>query len=154
MPLTNYSIPLFPSYISNGNETALKENSHGLGHEPLPVEDFLAKKLRIIAASIHQILREIQQRERLSEQTIREIDEQLCQQKSLLHEVAPHGSSPFTLGDPRRRSTLERDLAALEQEKRREHLSAWKDVSSLKRELRELIREYQEEQRRQQVMRP
>ena len=48
----------------------------------------------------------------------------------------------------------EKEIAALEAERRREQSGTWKDVASLKRELRLLLRERDEEKRRQQVIEP
>ena len=66
--------------------------------------------------------------------------------------ISPYEGAPFTIGDPRRRSSIEKELADLEGEKRRETTSAWKDIAALQKELRELQREYLEEKRKQRVM--
>ena len=66
--------------------------------------------------------------------------------------MAPHGSSPFTIGDSRRRASIEKELSTLEAEQRRETTAAWKDIANLKKELRALLREEAEEKRRQEVI--
>ena len=117
-----------------------------------PLERFVVGKLRILEAAIEEVTREIEERRKLRDATLQVIDKALCEQKELLYQVAPHGSSPFTVGDSKRRSGIEGELSALEAEKRRETTAAWKDTANLKKELRELLREHAEEKRRQQVV--
>jgi len=117
-----------------------------------PLDTFTAGKSEILEAGIQQVMEEIEVREKLHEELIEELDKQFCIQKEALMQVAPHGNSPFTVGDPRRRGSIEKELCSLDSEKRHEQVAVWKDVSSLKREFRELSREMEEEKRRQQVM--
>ena len=123
--------------------------SHGTGG----IEDLVFAKLNSAEVTLDQITEEIEAREKLHERLLYELDHEICVQGEALLQVAPHGSSPFTVGDSRRRSALEADLARLKGEKRHEEVAAWKDVASLKREFRELLREYEVEKHRQQVMR-
>jgi hypothetical protein len=113
---------------------------------------FVAGKLRIVEAGIEQVIQEIEEREKLRDSLLEEIDNEFCRQRELLFQVAPRGSSTFTVGDPKRRSNIEKELATLESEKRRERTSAWKDIANLKTEVRGLLREHSEEKRRQQVL--
>jgi hypothetical protein len=96
----------------------------------------------------------IDEREALRDRSLEAIDQAMCAQKELLYQSAPHGSSTFTIGDPKRRAQIERELSALEAEKRKETTAAWKDVATLQKELRELLREKLEEEQRQRVMQP
>ncbi len=107
----------------------------------------------IIEAGIKQVDEEIEVRYHLHYRLVEELDRQLCLQKEALMQVAPHGNFPFTVGDPRRRSALEKDLASLEGDKRHEMIAVWKDVASLKSERRTLLQELYSEQQRQSVMR-
>ena len=164
MTLTPYYVPFSPSYSFSTKEPALKPDSSAvalpaaLSNEfnlPLPsdpIEAMLSGRARIIEASIGQVLKEIADRETLATKLIEDIDREMCILKGFLYEVAPHGSSPLTVGDPRRRAALEKEIATLEAEKRREEGSCWKDVASLRKEMRELVREFLEEKRKQQVM--
>ena len=117
-----------------------------------PLERFVVGKLRILEAAIEELTKEIEEREKLRDTTLHVIDRTLCEQKELLYQVAPYGSSPFTVGDSKRRCGIEKELSTLEAEKRRETTAAWKDTANLKKELRELLREHAEEKRRQQVV--
>ncbi len=117
-----------------------------------PLGMLLSGKLRIVETSIDQIAEEISGRERLRDRMLETIDKEICLQKELLYQVAPHGSSPFTVGDPKRRVGIERAIATLDAEKRQERCSAWKDIAGLNKELRVLLREQEEEKRRQRVI--
>ena len=162
MQLTPYYVPHCQRSYSGGSESSLKTSS--LDHRsPIalsfetrghldPLEMLLAGKLRIIESSIEQITHEIEGREKLRSSTLECIDKELCIEKESLYQAAPHGSSPFTIGDPKRRSGIEKAISTLEAEKRKETGSAWKDISGLTKELRELVREHSEEKRRQRVI--
>lgn len=158
MQSTPYYVPLHPNYRFNGSENASKPSSSvivpGFDAQADPVLGFLADKIRIVEASIRQVVEELDERQKLQESTIAAIDKESCVFKERLFQVAPHGSSPFTVGDSRRRASIESEIAALEKEKRHEKTAAFKDVASLKKELRELIREYLEEKRKERAMRP
>ena len=153
-----YYVPCFPKYICSGSENNLNHNSSEtclptnlmlpgtVTSDPL--EAFIQGKLRILEAAIAQVLKEIEERELLRDVTLDGIDNQMCELKTALMAVAPWGDSPSTLGDPRRRASLEKEIAALVAEQRHETTATWKDIASLKSELRELVREYHEEKRK------
>ena len=162
MPSMPYYAAPYQKSNSGGSENNLRQDSleteqatvpfaEGLNRLD-PLEMLMAGKLRIIEAAIEQITDEIENRENLQRVLLETIDNAICDQKEALYQVAPHGSSPFTVGDSKRRASIEKELAALESEKRKETCSAWKDIASLKRELRELLREHNEEERRQRVI--
>lgn len=125
------------------------------GLEPAldPLDRFIARKLTVTEAGIRQVAKEIEARIRLRDRQLQAIDEDIAHLKERLYQAAPWGhASPFGVGDAKRRGNIESQLAALEVEKRREESSAWRDVAGLKRELRELVREYEEEKRKQEVV--
>ena len=153
-----YYVPCFPKYICSGSENNLNQS---LSETCLPtnlmlpgtvtsdpLEAFIQGKLRILEAAIAQVLKEIEERELLRDVTLDGIDKQMCELNTALMAVAPWGDSPSTLGDPRRRGSLEKEIAALVAEQRHETTATWKDIASLKSELRELVREYHEEKRK------
>ena len=117
-----------------------------------PLDDLVSGKIVIIEQSLKHLYAEIEARQKIHDSLIEELDREHCRQMEALRQVAPHGSSPFTIGDPRRRSGIEKELATLENEKRHEQVAVWKDVGSLNRELRELMREFHEEKQRQRVI--
>ena len=100
-------------------------------------------------------MREIRERQALHEQLTASLDEEHCTHKSRLYQAAPWGDgSPFSVGDQRRRAAIEKELCAVGTEQRREATACWKDIATLRKELRALIREYLDEIRKEQVMRP
>ena len=138
---------------STFGELPIKAREEALPTDPL--DRFLSRKLSIREASIAQVVREIQSRIRLRDRLLASMDQDMTRLKEKLYQAAPWGeSSPFSVGDARRRAALEGQLSALEVEKRKEETSAWRDVASLKKELRELLCEYEEEKRKLEVIQP
>ncbi|MCC6699784.1 MAG: hypothetical protein IT365_29445 [Candidatus Hydrogenedentes bacterium] len=117
-----------------------------------PLTAFTQGKVRILGQTIDQIVTDIEERQDLGERLTHEIDLRMTDLKEPLYQVAPFGSSPVTVGDPRRRAAIEKALLSLETERRREEVGTWKDISGLKRELRDVVREYEEEKNRARVM--
>ena len=162
MKSTPSYVPFSPKYVCSGNANELKPSYSEISVPTLsgierdvrqdPLNAFLSGKLRIIEHTIRQITDEITKRELLQEITLDAIDNEMCRLRTALFATAPYGDSPFTLGDPRRRAALEKEIASLQAEKRSEETAAWKDIAGLKKELREVLREYLEERRKQQVM--
>ncbi len=158
MKSTNYYVTNSPKYSSNASENNWKPGSSPAvttSSPPAidPLESLVSGKLAIIEGGLKQVAEEIEERNTLHEQLVEELDRQLCIQTEALMQTAPHGNMPSTVGDPRRRSAIEKELASLEGDKRHEYIAVWKDIASLKRELRELSREFYEEKQRQWVMR-
>jgi len=149
--MPSQSTTLNPAY---GEENPLPDIFRDQKDSSDPIAGFVQNKLLIIESAIKQVMGEISQREILLAELLEDIEQQICIQKEMFFRVAPYGASFITEGDPKRRVAIERTLAELECEKRREQASAWKDIASLKRELRELFREYNEEKRKQRVMLP
>ena len=162
MKSTLFYVPFSPKYVCSGSVSESKPSYSETSVPALsgierdawqdPLDAFVSGKLRIIERAIQQVTDEIQKRELLQEVMLDAIDNQMCRLRTALFATAPYGDSPFTLGDPRRRAALEKEIASLEAEKRGEETAAWKDIAGLKKELREVFREYLEERRKQQVM--
>jgi len=158
-----YNIPLFPKYNCRKIGTESTKSASPVSGELMsfgkpgvenPILGFLSGRLHVIEASIEQILKEIEEREMLRDRILHELDMHSCEVKEMLYAVAPCGSSPFTNGDPGRRAGIEQELFHIDAEKRREESSSWKDVANLKRELRVLLRERMDEERRQDAVMP
>jgi len=158
MKSTPYYVPYSPKYTCSGSANGSRPNSYEIAlpqdlflPQTLssdPLEAFVQGKLRILEAAIAQVLKEIEQRELLRDVMLDAIDNQMCELTTSLMAVAPWGDSPSTVGDPRRRAALEKEISALDAEKRHETTATWKDIANLKKELRELLREYHEEKRK------
>ena len=159
MKSTTYYSPPYLKQKSNASETGLTPNlsNSGIGgsasaQQTDTWDDLLGGKGRIIRECIQQIEEEIEEREALYKRTVASLDRQYLELKEALIQTAPYGSSTVTIGDSRRRSSLEKDLSTIESERRREEISLWKDVSRLKAELRLLNRELLEEKQREKVV--
>ncbi len=162
MKSTPYYVANSPNSLCRGSASALNPNfsapvlpafpEYNPHAHTDPLEAFARGKILILENIIGQVVKEIEERKMLLDTTIDGIDRQMCELNTALMAVAPWGDSPSTLGDPRRRASLEKDIAALVAEKRHETTATWKDIAGLKSELRELFREYLDERRKQQVM--
>ena len=120
-----------------------------------PFESVFRGKRSVLKAAIQQVVREIRERKALHTHLNERLNDMHCTHKSRLYRAAPWGDeSPFSLGDHRRRAAIEKELAAVDAERRREKAACLKDIAALKKELRTLIREYLDEIRKEQVMRP
>jgi hypothetical protein len=165
-PGTNYYyVPVHPQYcIGTLNAASSSQSSLATAANTArslatsngadPIDSFLSEKTRILKTAIRQVLEHIAERESLRDEMVAQINDQQCDAKGRLYRVAPYGDAPLTIGDPRRRSAIEKELTDLEGEKRREMVSAWKDISTLRKELRERFIEYLEERQRQRVLQP
>ena len=158
MKSTNYYVTNSPKYDCSGNGNEWKPGSSPAAvfsntADKDSLEGLLFGRLTVIEAGVKQVEEEIEVRYVLHEQLVAELDRQLCIQNTALMQVAPHGNSPITVGDPRRRSSIEKELATLEGDKRHEMIAVWKDVATLKSERRTLLQELYSEQQRQSVMR-
>lgn len=159
MESTTYYVPPYLRQKSNVSETGLTPIlcDSGIGRvsptqQTNTWDDLLGGKACIIRKCIHQIEEEIEEREALYKRTVASLDRQYLELKEALIQTAPYGSSTVTIGDSRRRSSIEKELSTLESERRREQISVWKDISQLKAELRLLNRELLEEEQREKVM--
>lgn len=159
MESTTYYTPPYLRQKSNESETGLTRNSSSsgpgsdfAGRKRDAWDDLLSGKAEIIRECIRQIEEEIEEREALYARTVESLDRQYLELKEALIQTAPYGSSTVTIGDSKRRSSIEKDISAIESERRREEVGAWKDISRLKAELRLLNRELLEEEQRERVM--
>lgn len=156
-----YYVPLYPNYSLQESDEKSKSawsNPSTTTPDPYgasdPIAQFVAGRLTIIKATVREVLEEIDHRDQLSTRVLEAIDKDELLQKERLFQVAPHGSVAFTIGDPRRRAAIESELSALRKERRHEEVACWKDVNTLKRDLRDLLQTYREELRRTKVIRP
>lgn len=159
MESTTYYIPPYLKQKSNASEIGLTPNlsNSGIGgsvsaQQADTWDNLLGGKGRILRECIRQIEEEIEEREALYERTVASLDRQYQELKEALIQTAPYGSSTVTIGDSRRRSSIEKELSTLESERRREEISVWKDISRLKAELRLLNREFLEEKQREKMV--
>jgi hypothetical protein len=120
-------------YASSADGGKIVEK-HGLEH-------FMLQKREIIHSKIGMLFSEIYQRYRLREENLYQISLDQCTCRTLSYALGDH------VWD-RRKIDLERKIIDLEQEKRREQTSFFRDILFLRKELREsLIEKLEEEQK-------
>ena len=132
-----------------GKSNRRKNNNSGIGRLlnkngklRKPVISFFSDKAKVLKEEIDKINLDIEIRRKIH----REFQDLICKDKKdikgMLHEISLY--SPGTKHSiDIRRLDLERELIGLGKELRLSKLSLWKDLVFLRRELREIIFEYQ-----------
>ena len=115
--------------------------------KPDPIDAFFTAKKTFAARSVEDILTSLYERETLKYDNLRQLDYEEAALKTKLHELqAWHtGMNPQM---ERVKIGLEHELQALAGETRREHVECWRDVTRLKGDLRDALREFGQEQRK------
>lgn len=107
-----------------------------------PVISFFSDKAKVLKEEIEKINQDAEERKRLHRETKDEICADSKEIRRLLQEISLY--SPGTKHSiDLRRIELEREMLGLRKESRIAGLSLWKDIVMLRRELREIIFEYQ-----------
>ena len=140
-------------YSSKGAVSPLETITDGFVPKTLhdPLEPFFTARGQFWAKSVDDILGLISERERLKYENMHKIDYESCQIKTRLFEL-DHWRRGFDPRLERTRVQIERELSALEREKRFEEVACWRDVTRLRSELREAVREYGLEKRKQALL--
>ena len=112
-----------------------------------PIHHFLADKKAFLSKSVEDILGMIYEREYLRDTNCYRIDRDSCYISQKLYEIyyIPIGLNPNI---DKLRSNLEREMIAFEREKRMESVACWRDITRLKGDLREVMREFSQENRK------
>ena len=112
-----------------------------------PIHYFLADKKAFLSKSVEDILGMIYEREYLRDTNCYRIDRDSCYISQKLYEIyyIPLGLNPNI---DKLRSNLEREMIAFEREKRMESVACWRDITRLKSDLREVMREFSQENRK------
>jgi hypothetical protein len=121
-----------------GEKSRVDDNDRLRGYG---IERLLENRRELVDSRITMLLKEISQRYRIREYNLYHINLDQCGFKSLI----------FDMGDniwDRRRTELERKIIDLEQEKRREQASFFKDILFLRKELRDSVIEKLEEEQK------
>ena len=114
------------------------------GSQRTPLDQFLDRKKRFAAHSVQDILGLIYERESLRYDMTDAINQERCYIKGKLLETGQWitGLNPQL---DKSRGQLEKNILALDQEIRREEVACWRDTTRLKTELREALREFDQE---------
>jgi len=114
------------------------------------LDNFFQAKRVNLARSVEDIIDLIEQREKIKERNLYNITLGECEINSKLLNL-----ENWYLGvDPvidKRRATFERELLDFEKQKRMEETAAWKDILSLKNDLRGVVQELYKEQTKQKL---
>ncbi len=132
-----------------GKSKKRKNNDSGMGRLlknngklRKPVISFFSDKARVLKEEIDKINRDMEERKRIHNEAKCNIKKDTKEVERLLFEISLY--SPGTKHSiDIRRIDLERELMSMSKELRLSKLSLWKDLVFLRRELREIIFEYQ-----------
>jgi hypothetical protein len=126
----------------NGNDSGMGALLKANGKIRRPVISFFSDKAKVLKEEIEKINADVEQRKRLHKETKEDLCADSKEIRRLLQEIslyAPGIKHSIDL----RRIELEREMLGLRKESRMAGLSLWKDVVMLRRELREILFEYQ-----------
>ena len=116
-----------------------------------PLGPFFAAKRGFLAGSVADILSLIYEREQLKYDNLRKIDYDSAKQKTRLFEIDSWrtGANPQI---DKTRAQIDRELLSFEREKRFEDVACWRDITRLRGELREAVREFSQEKRKESLL--
>ena len=136
-------------------DDVLEALTHNITTTPAgdPIDAFFTAKKTFAARSVEDILTSLYQRETLKYDNLRQLDYEEAALKTRLHELeAWHtGMNPQM---ERVKIGLEHELHALAGETRREHVECWRDVTRLKTDLRDALREFGQQKRTADLLMP
>ena len=106
-------------------------------------EEFFQSKLISLRKQILEIDTDLEARQIIHEQVLKEIYHQVFSASQFLDQLK-HWQIGYRVGVDMERNLWERQIALLTKEKRHETVSVWKDILSLREGKRELLKEYEE----------
>ena len=143
------------SYVPPAGDDVLEALTHNITTPPPgdSIDAFFTSKRTFAARSVEDILTSLYQRETLKYDNLRQLDYEEAALKTRLHELeAWHtGMNPQM---ERVKIGLEHELHALAGETRREHVECWRDVTRLKTDLRDALREFGQQKRTADLLMP
>jgi len=116
-----------------------------------PLDNFFQARRVNLGRSVEDIIGLIEQRERIKERNLHRITLGECEINSKLHNLENWylGVNPVV---DKRRAIFEKELLDFEKQKRWEDTAAWKDILSLKNDLRGVVQELYKEQTKQKLL--
>lgn len=133
--------------LRNGPLFQTMPESHKDGDVMSIFGKLVSQDLETLKEWIEEVSQEIDSRRELKRELVSKLSDGAEKVHSLINEIehwAP-GYKPSVNG---RRTNLEKECLSLKKEERVQELNAWRDISILKRQLRELVKEYREALRR------
>lgn len=119
------------------------EDSGDEGEGSDSLGELLREKARCLTDILSQIRVDIESRRQLSTDVLDGISKHYCYLKTKLYELQTWAIG-FNRSVEGRRSKLEIQLDALNQESRREQVESWRDVAQLKEEFRKWFKQYRD----------
>jgi len=148
-------------YLKSGQKTSKDSLEHKV-EEPAKTKaptqggfltDIITDKISFLRQILNEIDTQINNRETLKDSIVHKIDTGICYLRTKLYEI-----ESWELGRNRnidsRRSNIEQELEALENQKRDETRQSWRDIALLKKEHRQFFHEYRNALRRVKVILP
>jgi len=143
------------SYAPPAGDDVLEALTHNITTPPAgdPIDAFFTAKKTFAARSVEDILTSLYERETLKYDNLRDIDYQSTTLRTRLFELQRWrlGLNPQM---ERVRFQVEKELADLEGEKRKETVECWRDVTRLKTDLRDALREFGQQKRTADLLMP
>jgi hypothetical protein len=157
LPYLSFSPSFSQSYAAD-EDAALSHldaitDSITTGASKDPLAPFFHGQKAFAAKTVEDILGLVYEREQLKTANLRCIDYDSCYLKTRLFEI----DSWRTGIDPqldKTRGSIERDLLGLEREKRFEEVACWRDTTRLRTDLREALKEFQQEKNKESLLSP
>ena len=145
--LNNKSYEKLNKYIWTENNHKYAQNLNNNNNINGLLEKILRQGSQNLKAQIELIEALIEERTKLNEKALRELQHERSKLESLLNETKGFGMYSSLNFSPRRTS-LERQLTDIEKHKLLEEIKAFKDIAKMQQELQYLKAKYQEDKNR------
>jgi len=158
-----YNIPGVDEYHFNRNQHRKPESKIDTNYLPIdsikqyskctydPLDSFLKSRQINLSKSAEDLTKLIDQRKKIKERNLYKISLGECEINSKLHNLENWylGVNPVV---DKRRAIFEKEILDFEKQKRMEETAAWKDILSLKSDLRQVIQDLYKEQSKQNLL--
>ena len=115
------------------------------------LQKLLSQDIQTLREWIEEVSQEIDSRKVLKHELMSRLLASVEDVQSLVYDIS-HWEPGYRPSVDGRRTGLEKECLALKREERLQEFNAWRDISILKRQLRELLKEYREALRRMDVI--
>jgi hypothetical protein len=141
-----HAVPYTPSKGGSTHLDALTDSLSTQASQD-PLDNFLTAKRTFVGKTVEDILGSLYERVSLKYENLQQLDYQACQLKTRLMALEQWrwGLNPQM---ERVRIGIEHEILDTDSEKRREEVECWRDVTRLKTELRESLREFSQEKQK------
>jgi len=116
-----------------------------------PLAQFLSGKREFLNKSLEEIAALIREREQIRDINIYQIDKDICKTRTQIFNL-PWRRYEINFDIGKIHQTLQKQVVALNREKRLEEIACWRDVTRLKSDLRESLKEQAQEKRKQSLL--